>query len=85
MFEAFVHQFAIQISAPLEARIAELEKKLEEVNGFEDRVLEVIANNPSTVVDHIEDELKDRSDDDDLESKVRGIINNGSFSLDFTP
>ena len=86
MFDAFVDQLVKQVSAPLEARIAELETKLESYTGdkFDEAVMEAIGNDPAAVVDAIEDALNDRSDDS-LGNKVRRIINSGSFSLDFTP
>ena len=88
LIEAAITPIFNVLSAPLLARIEELEKR-PSVTGdaFDEAVLNVIRDVPATVVDLIEDEIEERiraSNIDDIDDKIASVLRNGSFSVKFS-
>ena len=89
LIEAAITPIFNVLSAPLLARIEELEKRPSATTDgtFNEAVLAVIRDAPGTVVDLIDDEIKgliDTASSDDIENKIASVLRNGSFSVEFS-
>lgn len=88
LIEAAIAPIFATMSAPLVARIEELEKR-PSVTGdaFDEAVLNVIRDAPGTVVDLVEDEVKELISavtDSDIDDRIASVLRNGSFSVEFS-